>query len=126
MVWLNGCIVALLSVWSLQIYNSHRDELVHGLQELEGVHVVDLGSDETLEDTEQTLDLAVLHDELRAAHQQRLPQTRERRDVATLLPQARREQRPKQRLVLGRQVRRGMQLKQLRQDLEDVRDEFCC
>jgi hypothetical protein len=104
--------------------NSQRHKLVHGLDELKGEHIVDLGADETLEDTKKSLDLVVLDDEGSTAHEEGLPKTDEGRDVATLLPELGREERGKKSLVLGRKVRGLVELEELGEDLEDVGDEL--
>lgn len=53
--------------------DSHRNSLVHDANQVKAIHVGVLGRHELLENTQQTLYLVILGDDLCAAKNQRFP-----------------------------------------------------
>ena len=84
--------------------NSQRHKLIKRLQQFKGVNIVDLASRQSLEDTQQTLELSSGHKHGSTAHDDSLPYSRQSGDVSPLLPKRGVEQRSSELLVLGREV----------------------
>ena len=101
--------------------DSQRHKLVDRLEQLERVLVRSFGSNQVLEDAQHGCELVRSDNALRTLGQERPQQSHEGRNIASRLPQRRRQQRWQQRLVRVGQVGVGVQLEQLGQELEHER-----